>query len=140
MPDIMHVVTIHASPARIYEALTTTDGIRHWWTRDAVLDDRVGGSGEFGFGERQVVTRVSVDALEPHALVAWTIVASSAPAGWQGTTISFDLRPEASTTVLTFAHRGFERGGDDYDRVAADWSHDLARLKSYLETGNGLPR
>jgi uncharacterized protein YndB with AHSA1/START domain len=43
MPDIMHLIKIHASPERIYQALTTAEGIRNWWTRDAVLDSKIGG-------------------------------------------------------------------------------------------------
>ncbi len=49
MPDIMHLITICASPERVYQALTTADGIRNWWTRDADLDGEVGGTGEFRF-------------------------------------------------------------------------------------------
>ncbi len=42
MPDIMHLITIRASPERVYD-----DG--NWWTRDADLDGEVGGTGEFRF-------------------------------------------------------------------------------------------
>ncbi len=48
MPDIFHYIKIGAPPDRVYEALTTAQGIRNWWTRDVVLDSRVGGVGEFG--------------------------------------------------------------------------------------------
>src|SRR5215472_885533 len=63
MANIKHVAKIHSSPERIYRALTTAEDIRGWWTRDAVLDSRVGGTGEFGFFDRQVVARVIVDEL-----------------------------------------------------------------------------
>jgi uncharacterized protein YndB with AHSA1/START domain len=49
MPDIMHLVKIHASPERVSQALTTAEGSRNWWTRDAVLDSKIGGTGEFSF-------------------------------------------------------------------------------------------
>jgi len=42
MPDIMHLIKIRVSPERVYEALTTAEGIRNWWTRDAVLDSKIG--------------------------------------------------------------------------------------------------
>ena len=35
MPDILHLLTIHASPERVFQALATAEGIRNWWTRDA---------------------------------------------------------------------------------------------------------
>jgi uncharacterized protein YndB with AHSA1/START domain len=49
MADIMHLVRIAAPQERVYEALTTTEGIRSWWTRDADLDSRIGGTGTFRF-------------------------------------------------------------------------------------------
>ena len=42
MPDIMHLIKIRVSPERVYQAITTAEGIRNWWTRDAVLDSRIG--------------------------------------------------------------------------------------------------
>jgi uncharacterized protein YndB with AHSA1/START domain len=100
MPDILHLVKIRASPERVYEALTTAEGIRNWWTRDAVFDSKIGGSGEFGFYEHNGVTKVSVDELKPPVRVVWTTVSSSAPGGWVGTTIAFDLRAEGSAAFL----------------------------------------
>lgn len=38
MPDILHLIRIHASRERVYDAVTTAEGIRSWWTRDADLD------------------------------------------------------------------------------------------------------
>ncbi len=49
MPDIMHTLKIKTSPDQVYRAIATAEGIRDWWTRDAALDPKVGGAGEFGF-------------------------------------------------------------------------------------------
>jgi uncharacterized protein YndB with AHSA1/START domain len=49
MQDIMHLIKIHASSERVYEAITTTEGIRQWWTRDAAIKPNVGPAGEFEF-------------------------------------------------------------------------------------------
>lgn len=97
MPDIMHLVRIHAPPERVYQALTTEEGIRNWWTRDAELDARIGGTGEFRFYEGKGVTKVRVDALEKPVRVGWTTISANAPGGWDGTTINFDLRAEGTT-------------------------------------------
>src|SRR5690349_3529317 len=107
MPDIMHLVRIGASPERVYQALTTAEDIRNWWTRDAVLDASIGGSGRFRFYDGKGVTDIRIDELQPPARVGWTTTASNAPGGWDGTTMTFDLRPEGRGTVLSFAHRGF---------------------------------
>jgi uncharacterized protein YndB with AHSA1/START domain len=139
MPDIMHMLTIAAPPERVYQALTTAEGIRAWWTREAELDGQVGGAGEFRFYGGRVVTTVTVDARTPPAHVGWRTVASTAPGGWVGTTIAFDLRAEGSGTVLLFAHRGFKEANEGYARVTTGWAYFLVSLQQYLERGQGAP-
>jgi uncharacterized protein YndB with AHSA1/START domain len=97
MPDILHLVKIHASAERVYQALTTAEGIRNWWTRDVVLDSKVGGMGELGFQEHRTVTRVRIDELELPVHVGWTTVSPNAPGGLDGTPTTFDLRAEGAT-------------------------------------------
>ncbi|MBV8750595.1 MAG: SRPBCC domain-containing protein [Candidatus Eremiobacteraeota bacterium] len=138
MADIMHLLTIDAPPERVYEALTTSDGIRSWWTRDADVDDHVGGIGEFRFYGGAAVTRVSIDELRPPARVVWTAqTARIAP--WAGTTITFELRPEHGQTVVTFAQRGFAQADDLYAIWTTGWGYYLVSLKQYLEFGEGAP-
>src|SRR5215471_19170631 len=35
MPDSLHEIAIQADPQRVYDAWTTREGIRGWWTDDA---------------------------------------------------------------------------------------------------------
>ena len=34
MPDILHRVDVAAAPMRVFEALTTVEGIRNWWSEE----------------------------------------------------------------------------------------------------------
>ena len=140
MPDILHLVKIHASPERVYQALTTTEGIRSWWTRDADLDSEIGGTGEFRFGAygSPSLTKVSIEELKPPAHVGWKTISSFRPE-WSGTSISFDLRPEGSSTALLFAHRGFAQADEIYALTTTGWAYYLVSLQQYLETGKGAP-
>lgn len=132
MADIMHLVKIAAPPERVYEALTTTSGIRSWWTRDADLDPTAGGIGTFRFHDGNDVTTVTVKELEPPLHVVWKTTSSSHPQ-WDGTTIHFDLRVEAGSTALSFAHRGFEQADEHYAATTTAWGAYLQNLKEYLE-------
>lgn len=111
------LVKIHASPERVYRALTTAEGIRNWWTRDADLDSRVGGTGQFRFYQGKAVTTVRVDDLEPQERVGWKTLSANAPGGWDGTEITFDLRAAEDETVLSFPHRGFKHADEGYALV-----------------------
>ena len=135
MPDIMHQLTIHAAPQRVYEAITSAAGVRNWWTRDVVLEPTVDTVAEFGFYDRRFVAKVRVDRLEPAKHVAWSPLGGT----WAGTTIAFDMRPEGSDTVLAFAHRGFPQSDESFARPNTRWSYYLLSLKRYAEGGAGTP-
>ncbi len=135
MPDIMHTLKIHVSPDRVYQALTTADGIRNWWTRDAALDPKLGGAGEFGFYGRRFVAKVTIEALEAPSLVRWNVTNSA----WPGDRIEFEVRPEDKHTRLSFAHRGFVAADRAYASASTRWGFYLFSLKQYLETGKGTP-
>ncbi len=128
----MHLVKIAVPPERVYEALTTTEGIRGWLTRDADLDAVAGGTGTFRFQGGNDVTAVTVKELEPPLHVLWKTVSSFRPE-WDGTTIVFDLRVDAGGTVLSFAHRGFEAADERYAVTTTEWGQHLQNLKEYLE-------
>jgi uncharacterized protein YndB with AHSA1/START domain len=57
MQDVMHLIKIHAPSERVYEAITTADGIRQWWTRDAAIEPKLGAAGEFGFNGKRFIAR-----------------------------------------------------------------------------------
>jgi uncharacterized protein YndB with AHSA1/START domain len=139
MPDIMHLFTIHSPPEAVYRALTTPEGVRGWWTREVALDAAVGGTGEFRFHEGKSAARVRIEELDPPSRVVWKTVSSFRPA-WDGTTITFELRPEADGgTTLAFAQRGFAEADDSYAITTTGWGYYLASLKRYLEEGAGSP-
>lgn len=131
----MHLVKIEAPPERVYGALTTTEGIRNWWTRDADLSN---GTGTFRFHDGADVTTVLIKELEPPLHVLWKTTSSFRPE-WEGTTIIFDLRVDDGGTVLSFAHRGFEAADERYAVTTTGWGSSLASLRQYLETGAGSP-
>lgn len=135
MPDIMHVLRVQARSERVYHALTAADDLRGWRTRDAVLDARIGGRGEFGFHGRRFVVTVQLDELEPPTRAGWKVL--TAP-GW-GPAITFDLREEGGGTIVTFARRGFRDTNAGYASATTRWGACLISLKQLLETGTGSP-
>ena len=138
MPDIELFARIHASPERVYQALTTADGIRSWWARDANVDSTAGGIAAPAYFEHRILTRIRLDELQPPVRTRWKTISSAAP-GWDGTTITFDLRAEGSHTLLSLAHRGFTDDDETYSGTAALWARYLLSLHRYLEAGEGRP-
>jgi uncharacterized protein YndB with AHSA1/START domain len=135
MQDIMHLIRIHAPSEHVYKAITTADGIRRWWTRDAAIEPKVGAAGEFGFNGRRFIAKVTVAELDPVARVRWKVTNSA----WKASDIEFSLRAEGNDTTLLFAHRGFPRADDGLASATTRWGFYLLSLKRYMQTGKGTP-
>ncbi len=138
VPELMHLIKIRAAQDKVYQAVSTAEGIRNWWTRDAALDARPGGTGEFGFYGHRMVIKVTVAELASPDRVAWDVVSSTSGA-FDGTSISFDLKSEEGITSLLFAHRGFGAGDNNIPSATTRWGFYLLSLKRHLETGKGTP-
>jgi len=138
MPEILHLLKIRAARDKVYQAVSTAEGIRNWWTRDAALDPDVGGAGEFGFYGHRMVIKIKVTELAAPKRIAWNAVSSTGGA-FDGTTISFDLTLEGDVTALSFAHRGFKADAGNIASATTRWGFYLLSLKRYLDTGRGTP-
>jgi uncharacterized protein YndB with AHSA1/START domain len=103
MPDILHTLKIKASPVQVYQAIAMTEGIRNWWTRDAVLGSNTGDTGEFCFYGRRFIAQVTIEQLKPPERIEWKVT----NAAWDGDTIVFESRPEGAGARLSFFHCGF---------------------------------
>ena len=135
MHDVMFLIKIHASLERVYQAITTADGIRQWWTRDAAIEPKVGAAGEFGFYGGRFVAKVTVEELSPTTRVRWKVSNSA----WPGKDIEFNLKADGNDTNLLFAHRGFPHADGGYASATTRWGFYLLSLKRYLQTGKGMP-
>jgi uncharacterized protein YndB with AHSA1/START domain len=134
MVDILHKVGIKSSsPAAVYKALTTCEGLSGWWTRDTTGDGAVGGVLLFRFGGGGFDMKIV--ELEPAKRVLWQVV--DGPQEWVGTTVSFELRQEGDWTIVFFKHQGWREPVEFMHHCSTKWAVFLLSLKSLLETGKG---
>lgn len=138
MPEILHLIKIRAPRDAVYRALSTEEGIRNWWTRDAVLAPDVGGGGAFGFYERGMVIKLKIADRRPPSRMAWDVVSSTGGA-FDGTAITFDVKSDEEIASVLFAHRGFKDVPGNIASATTRWGFYLLSLKHYLETGKGSP-
>lgn len=138
--DINHKVGIKESSQKVFEALSTVEGVSQWWTRDTAGDNHKGGKIHFSFQKRldksfDVVAEVK--ELDPHKKVCWRIL--EGPEEWVGTEISFDLIPSNEETLIRFSHRNWSSSTDFMAQCNTKWAVFLLSLKDLLETGKGHP-
>jgi uncharacterized protein YndB with AHSA1/START domain len=134
MVDILHRAGMTASPDKVYDALTTTDGLAAWWTTDTKLDAE--GNLCFRFGDVGGFDMKVIDQ-QPNARVMWEVV--DGPVEWIGTTVSFDLKQDGEWTIVLFDHAGWREPVEFMSHCSTKWATFLMSLKALVETGTGAP-
>jgi uncharacterized protein YndB with AHSA1/START domain len=133
--DIIHELQIETTPERLFDALSTDDGISAWWTK-AKTHTQVGGINEFDFRGSPATFRV--EKLEPGKVVGWS--AEQVPPDWKGTHVLFEMsKDQRGSVVLRFSHTGFTAMTPLVAFSSYAWAQHLRSLKLFLETGKGEP-
>jgi uncharacterized protein YndB with AHSA1/START domain len=141
MFDIIHRIGIKSPATQVYEALTTLEGLAHWWTDEVRGDGRIGGKIEFYFrsetGELKGKVVMEVQALDAPGDVRWRCV--EGPAEWVGTDITFQLSEQDNQTIVLFGHRNWREAVEFMSHCSMKWATFLLSLREYVETGKGKP-
>jgi uncharacterized protein YndB with AHSA1/START domain len=157
MPNIRHNLLIGASDEKIFNAITSEEGLSAWWTPKTTAKAEVNSIARFPFGN-DYYKEMKITELISAEFVKWECIKGDAE--WVGTSISFTLtagnkkkllntNPEISGqiqqqsnedgTMLIFHHDGWE----DYTPMFAEcnytWGQFLRSLKLLCETGKGRP-
>jgi len=137
MPDILHKIGVKSSsPEKVYETLTTCEGLAGWWTNDTTGEPgKVGGIVKFRFGaggfDMQVVELRSPD------FVLWKVI--DGPQEWIDTTISWEIKQEGDYTIVLMKHMNWKEPVEFMHHCSTKWAIFLMSMKSLLETGTGAP-
>jgi quinol monooxygenase YgiN len=149
MADFVHEIEI-AADAESVRNLIASHGDQ-WWTTNATIDDREGGTCAFrfpsaGFHALVRLTRNASDLVEwrciDSTLSPTSLKASGGtdPREWVGTTIRFHLTPlEYARTRLRLEHLGLGASAEFYSTQNNVWAFYLESLRSLAETGQGSP-
>jgi uncharacterized protein YndB with AHSA1/START domain len=135
---LMHSVTIKSEADKIYEAISTGDGLASFWTTDSQAEPQVGSIARFGFGGP--VLEMKVAELKPGKLVRWST--HSGFPGWENTTVSWEIvAAKDGGQELLFSHEGWpvEVPQGELASVNYTWGQVVGKLKSYAETGKPDP-
>ena len=133
---IKHNVLFHCSANKVYNAISTPEGIQGWWTVDTIIVPEVGGMAEFIFGEKYH-NKMEITDLQPDKRVAWHCVEGDQE--WIGTDFTFELEGKDDHTLLRFGHNNWKSQTDFFAHCNFQWGRYMISLKKYCETGSGDP-
>lgn len=151
---IAQAVLIASPHARVFDAITSTAGLRAWWTPGATAFPEVGSIARFPFGP-DYSKAMEITEFDAPQRLAWRCIDGAEE--WISTTLTFDLEPNAlashpeisgqaeqlsdtsAATLLTFQHQGWRAQSPMFAECSYTWGRFLWSLKLYCETGAGLP-
>lgn len=157
MPHIRHEVLIGSNVEKVYDALTTENGLAGWWTPDTKAKPEVNTTARFTFGGGYFKDMQIVE-LKQDESVKWKCIAATEE--WKGTTLSFELKTGNKSSLMSsryeLADQILQQKSDkatlvilhhddwkDYTPMFAEcnftWGQFLRSLKLLCETGNGRP-
>jgi uncharacterized protein YndB with AHSA1/START domain len=131
---------VASSRERVYDALTTLEGLRGWWTPIVSGSGLGGGELRFDFEglDEQIVMQVEL-AVRPVS-VRWHCVRHTSLPDWADTTLDFGLVERSpSACEIHFQHRGLTPKLDCYDSCSAGWDYFLASIARFVASGHGSP-
>ena len=130
MPEIRHNLIIKTNPEKVYEAITTQEGLANWWAKQTIAKPEVGFVNIFTFGTFR--NEMVVTILNPNKKVEWKCINSIEE--WIDTNILFDLEEKEGHTLLRFTHSGWRAVTDTFAGCNYDWGRFMTSLKLFCET------
>ena len=135
MPDILHRISIDATPQQVHDLVASTDGIARWWTGRPLAGDHAVGSGFSAyFGDADKPAAVMQVVTDTPDQVEWLV--TEGPDSWVGTHITFNLRAHRDGgTTLLFTHADWQEASEFMSGCSTNWGAYLTSLKAGAEGG-----
>jgi uncharacterized protein YndB with AHSA1/START domain len=136
MADILQDFIVRVPPARVYEAVSSVEGLNEWWTRAASGTPAPDAEYELDFGPGYVWRAVVTKAEPPRAFELRLV---EADADWTDTIVGFELDGIDGGTRVRFHHLGWPEANPHYRTSCHCWALYLRVLRRHLEHGETVP-
>jgi len=157
MPGIHQALLIGTPVEKVYNAITTPEGLSAWWTPDTKTTAALRSVARFPFG-LNYFKEMEITALKPFELVKWKCVKGAEE--WIDTNITFSIMPfdkkslktshpemqgqieqqkNDEGTFLIFQHDDWKEYTLMFAECSYTWGQFLRSLKLFCETGKGNP-
>jgi uncharacterized protein YndB with AHSA1/START domain len=136
MADIFQDFPIKAPPDRVFQAVSTPEGLDCWWTQRSAGKPVVGADYELGFGP-SCTWRAKATQCIPNTEFELEILC--ADKDWNHTRVGFLLEPHDDATQVQFLHTGWPSTNEHYRISSHCWAMYLRLLRRNLEHGEFIP-
>jgi len=135
MADIFHELPINAPIDRVFDAVSTPEGLDTWWTERSAGSPRDGAEYELWFGP-EYDWRARMTSCVPNS--AFELEMVRADDDWLGTRVGLKLEPGGPITWVRFHRTGWPSPTDHYRISCTCWAMYLRILRRSLEHGESV--
>ncbi len=136
MSDIFSDLPIRAPQERVYDVVSTPDGLDAWWTKRSAGQRAKGEEFKLGFGP-EYDWRATVTKCVPNSEFELQLV--HADPDWLGTRVGFLLDGQADLTRVRFYHTGWPAANEHWRVSCYCWPIYLRLLRRHVEHGEFVP-
>lgn len=134
--DIVMEFPIKASGERVFQAVSTPQGLDAWWTKRSAGEPTLGGVYDLDFGPGHVwkarVTKC-VAARE------FELQLGESHPDWEHTRVGFQLTHVNGTTTMRFHHTGWPSANDHWRVSVYCWAMYLRIMRRHIEHDESVP-
>ena len=152
MATIYHQLWINAPVAKVYELISTAEGISRWWDKQTATRTDDGLIFEHNPGPEHGVVKLKVLEMVPNKRVEWECISihnKTTPAfAWTGTHLTFELTEREkfapanvswaaavpALAILDFRHSGWAESSEYFGFCSYAWATVLQQLAQVCES------
>ena len=152
MATIYHQVWINAPVSKVYDGISTAEGLSKWWAPHTSTQTDAGLVLSHSPGGEHGDVKMKVLETAKDRRVEWKIISThprrSPASAWTGTHIVFEISERGnpgpwlgiseelqSLTVLEFRHTGWDEDSEYFGFCNFAWGATLLMLKQWCEQG-----
>jgi uncharacterized protein YndB with AHSA1/START domain len=136
MADIFHDFLVKAPATKVFDAISTPNGLDQWWTKRSAGEPKEGAEYELWFGPqydwRAKVTKCVKDS-------TFELQMARADVDWMGTRVGFHLQDKNANTSVYFYHIGWPSQNEHWRISCYCWAMYLRIMRRYVEHGEFVP-
>jgi uncharacterized protein YndB with AHSA1/START domain len=136
MADILMQFSVRAPPARVFQAVSTPQGLDTWWTERSAGEPKLGAAYMLHFGPGYDwparVTKCAVSR-------AFELTMGQSHPDWHNTRVGFQLSGKDRTTTVEFYHMGWPSANEHWRVSVYCWAIYLRLMWRNIEYGELVP-
>lgn len=136
MADIFHYFPINAPAEKVFEKISTPEGLDSWWSKSSTGTAASGAIYEFYFGPGYNWKAI-VSKCAPNTAFELQFIESDSD--WNNSKVGFTLIDQNETTQVEFYHTGWKEDNEHYRISNYCWAMYLRILKRNIEFGEEVP-